>query len=107
MRYEPQLKYYLSHYWEETLRLKISSQSWTTCWPGLARYVIISISDILPSSESYLMDSTSCPLQVNEDMAGFSVGVGSGQSAAIHHTLQRHTEILQVLYCNVTWTLLV
>jgi len=33
--------------------------------------------------------------QVNEDMSGFAVGVGSGQSAAIHHTLQRHTEILQ------------
>ena len=28
-------------------------------------------------------------------MSGFAVGVGSGQSAAIHHTLQRHTEILQ------------
>jgi len=33
--------------------------------------------------------------QVNEDMSGFAVGAGSGQSAAIHHTLQRHTEILQ------------
>ena len=28
-------------------------------------------------------------------MSGFAVGAGSGQSAAIHHTLQRHTEILQ------------
>ena len=34
-------------------------------------------------------------MQVNEDMSGFAVGAGSGQSAAIHHTLQRHTEILQ------------
>merc|ERR1719494_1035723 len=33
--------------------------------------------------------------QVNEEMSGFAVGAGSGQSAAIHHTLQRHTEILQ------------
>jgi len=33
--------------------------------------------------------------QVNEDMSGFAEGVGAGQSAAIHHTLQRHTEILQ------------
>jgi len=33
--------------------------------------------------------------QVNEDMSGFAVGVGAGQSAAIQHTLQRHTEILQ------------
>jgi len=33
--------------------------------------------------------------QVNEDMSGFAVGAGTGQSAAIHHTLQRHTEILQ------------
>jgi len=33
--------------------------------------------------------------KVNEDMAGYAVGVGAGQSAAIHHTLQRHTEILQ------------
>lgn len=33
--------------------------------------------------------------QVNEDMAGFAAGAGAGQSAAIHHTLQRHTEILQ------------
>lgn len=33
--------------------------------------------------------------QVNEDMSGYAVGVGVGQSAAIHHTLQRHTEILQ------------
>ena len=28
-------------------------------------------------------------------MSGFAIGAGSGQSAAIHHTLQRHTEILQ------------
>ena len=28
-------------------------------------------------------------------MSGFAVGAGSGQSAAILHTLQRHTEILQ------------
>ena len=28
-------------------------------------------------------------------MSGFAVGAGNGQSAAIHHTLQRHTEILQ------------
>jgi len=28
-------------------------------------------------------------------MSGFAEGVGAGQSAAIHHTLQRHTEILQ------------
>ena len=34
-------------------------------------------------------------MQVNEDMSGFAVGAGTGQSAAIHHTLQRHTEILQ------------
>jgi len=33
--------------------------------------------------------------QVNEDMASFAAGAGAGQSAAIHHTLQRHTEILQ------------
>ena len=32
---------------------------------------------------------------MNEEMSGFAVGAGSGQSAAIHHTLQRHTEILQ------------
>jgi len=33
--------------------------------------------------------------QVNEEMSNYAVGVGSGQSAAIHHTLQRHNEILQ------------
>jgi len=33
--------------------------------------------------------------KINEDMSGYAVGVGTGQSAAIHHTLQRHTEILQ------------
>ena len=43
-----------------------------------------------------LRDNILC--QVNEDMSGYAVGVGAGQSAAIHHTLQRHTEILQVLY---------
>jgi len=33
--------------------------------------------------------------QVNDDMSNFAGGGGAGQSAAIHHTLQRHTEILQ------------
>jgi len=33
--------------------------------------------------------------QVNDDMGNFASGAGAGQSAAIHHTLQRHTEILQ------------
>jgi Golgi SNAP receptor complex protein 1 len=34
--------------------------------------------------------------QVNEEMAGYAAGVGEARSAAIHHTLQRHSEILQV-----------
>jgi len=33
--------------------------------------------------------------QVNEEMAGYAAGVGEARSAAIHHTLQRHSEILQ------------
>eukprot|EP00092_Neocalanus_flemingeri_P008779 GFUD01009452.1.p1 GENE.GFUD01009452.1~~GFUD01009452.1.p1 ORF type:complete len:267 (+),score=87.05 GFUD01009452.1:69-869(+) len=33
--------------------------------------------------------------QVNEEMAGYAAGAGEGRSAAIHHTLQRHSEILQ------------
>lgn len=33
--------------------------------------------------------------QVNEEMSVFGAGSGVGQSAATHHTLQRHTEILQ------------
>ena len=34
--------------------------------------------------------------QVNEEMSGYAAGVGEARSAAIHHTLQRHSEILQV-----------
>jgi len=33
--------------------------------------------------------------EVNEGMSGYAEGVGTGQSAAIQHTLQRHAEILQ------------
>jgi len=33
--------------------------------------------------------------QVNEEMASYASGVGEARSAAIHHTLQRHSEILQ------------
>ena len=32
---------------------------------------------------------------INEEMASYAAGAGEGRSAAIHHTLQRHTEILQ------------
>ena len=34
--------------------------------------------------------------KINEEMAGYAAGVGEARSAAIHHTLQRHSEILQV-----------
>ena len=34
---------------------------------------------------------------INEEMAGLAAGAGAGGGgAAIHHTLQRHAEILQV-----------
>jgi len=33
--------------------------------------------------------------KINEEMAGYAAGVGEARSAAIHHTLQRHSEILQ------------
>ena len=32
---------------------------------------------------------------INDEMAGYAAGAGDGRSAAIHHTLQRHSEILQ------------
>ena len=34
---------------------------------------------------------------INDEMAGYAAGAGEARSAAIHHTLQRHTEILQVM----------
>ena len=34
---------------------------------------------------------------INDEMAGYAAGAGEARSAAIHHTLQRHTEILQVV----------
>ena len=33
---------------------------------------------------------------INDEMAGYAAGAGDARSAAIHHTLQRHSEILQV-----------
>merc|ERR1712224_1198220 len=32
---------------------------------------------------------------INDEMAGYAAGAGDARSAAIHHTLQRHSEILQ------------
>ena len=32
---------------------------------------------------------------INDEMAGYAAGAGEARSAAIHHTLQRHAEILQ------------
>ena len=32
---------------------------------------------------------------LNDEMAGYAAGAGEARSAAIHHTLQRHAEILQ------------
>ena len=39
-----------------------------------------------------LLDSLAA---VNDEMAGYAAGAGDARSAAIHHTLQRHSEILQ------------
>ena len=80
-------------------------------WPDLDRFPYpilppLSASLLLTPAQLLLCDSILC--QVNEDMSGYAVGVGVGQSAAIHHTLQRHTEILQVqcdgtLYILFAW----
>merc|ERR1711983_732330 len=48
--------------------------------------------DSLQSEIDSLLASLS---QVNEEMSGYAAGVGEARSAAIHHTLQRHSEILQ------------
>ena len=50
----------------------------------------------LESLESDLESLLSQLSAINDEMAGYAAGAGDARSAAIHHTLQRHSEILQV-----------
>ena len=50
----------------------------------------------IESLESDLESLLSQLSAINDEMAGYAAGAGDARSAAIHHTLQRHSEILQV-----------
>jgi len=51
--------------------------------------------DTLHSTEQQLESLLTQLSSINDQMSTYATGVGEQRSAAIHHTLQRHTEILQ------------
>jgi len=51
--------------------------------------------DTLHSTEQQIESLLTQLSSINDQMSTYATGVGEQRSAAIHHTLQRHTEILQ------------
>jgi len=51
--------------------------------------------DTLNSTEQQIESLLNQLSSINDQMSTYATGVGEQRSAAIHHTLQRHTEILQ------------